>query len=134
AVGFRRAGRSAPDLVAVVVEDFRTGPTGAGIAHLPEIVGARDADDARIRQARDLLPQIISLVVVDIDGRGQLLLRQAELFGDEVPGELDGAILEIVAEREIAEHLEEGVMSRGVADIVEVVMFAHRTPAFLRGG
>src|SRR5207237_8036785 len=74
AVGFRRAGRSAPDLVAVVVEDFRTGPTGAGIAHLPEIVGARDADDARIRQARDLLPQIISLVVVDIDGRGQLLL------------------------------------------------------------
>src|SRR5204862_8319294 len=89
--------------------------------------------DARIRQARDLLPEIISLFVVDIDGRGQLLLRQAELFRDEVPGELDGAILEIVAEREIAEHLEEGVMSRGVADIVEVVMFAPRTHAFFGG-
>src|SRR5215470_6101774 len=55
AVGFRRARRSAPDLVAVVIEDFRAGPAGAGFAHLPEIVRTRDADDARLRQARDLL-------------------------------------------------------------------------------
>ncbi len=57
-----------------------------------------------------------------------------EFLGDEVPGELDGAILEVVAEREIAEHLEEGVVPRGVADIVEVVVLAAGAHAFLRRG
>jgi hypothetical protein len=36
----------------------------------------------------------------------------------------DRLVLEIVAEREIAEHLEEGVVPGGVADIVEIVMLA----------
>ena len=84
-------------------------------------------------QAGDLLPEIEGLVVVDVDGGGQLVLRQAEFPGDQVPGKLDGAVLEIVAEREVAEHLEEGVMPRGVADIVEVVVLAAGAHAFLRG-
>ena len=84
-------------------------------------------------QARDLLPQIEGFVVVDIDGRGQLVLRQTEILGDQVPGEFDRAILEIIAERKIAEHLKEGVMTRGVADIVEIVMLAAGAHAFLRG-
>jgi hypothetical protein len=46
---------------------------------------------------------------------------------------LDGDILEIVAEGKIAEHLEEGVMPRGIADIVEVVVLAARAHALLRG-
>ena len=50
------------------------------------------------------------------------------------PGEVDRPFLEIVAEREIAEHLEEGEVARGVADIVEVVMLAAGADAFLRGG
>ena len=84
-------------------------------------------------QARDLLPEVERLVVVDIDGDGQLVLRQAEFLGDQVPGELDRAVLEVVAEREVAEHLEEGVVARGVADIVEVVVLAAGAHAFLRG-
>ena len=71
-------------------------------------------------------------IVVDIDGDGQLVLRQAEFLGDQVPGQLDRAVLEVVAEREVAEHLEEGVMARGVADIVEVVVLAAGAHAFLR--
>src|SRR5262249_31968391 len=58
--------------------------------------------------------------------------RQAELFGDEVPGKLDGAVLEVIAEREVAEHLEEGVMARGVTHIVEIVVLAAGAHAFLR--
>ena len=69
-----------------------------------------------------------------IDGDHQPVRRQPEFLGDEIPGELDGAVLEIVAEREVAEHLEEGVMARGVADIVEVVVLAAGAHAFLRGG
>jgi hypothetical protein len=84
AVAFRlrRARRPAPDLVAVIVEDFRAGPARPGVAHLPEIIGTGDADDARLRQAGDLLPEIERLVVVDIDGRRQPFLRQAEFPGD----------------------------------------------------
>ena len=120
--------------VAVVVEDLRARAAGAGVAHRPEIVGAGDADDLAVGQAGDLLPQVEGLVVVDIDGDQQLVLRQAEFLGDQVPGELDRALLEIVAEREVAEHLEEGVVARGVADIVEVVVLAAGAHAFLRRG
>ena len=133
AVGVGRAGRAAGDLVAVVVEDLRARAAGAGVAHRPEIVVGGDADDARFRQAGDALPQAEGLVVVVIDGHPQPVLRQAEFLGDQVPGELDRQRLEIVAEREIAEHLEEGVMARGVADVVEVVVLAAGAHAFLRG-
>ena len=36
-------------------------------------------------------------------------------FGDELPGEGDRVFLEVVAEGEVAEHLEEGVVARGDA-------------------
>ena len=52
--------------------------------------------------------------------------------GDQVPGKLDRTLLEIVAEREIPEHLEEGEMAGGVADIVEIVVLAAGADAFLR--
>src|SRR5690606_28207933 len=42
--------------------------------------------------------------------------------------------LEIIAEREIAQHFEEGEMPRREADIVEVVVLAAGAHAFLRGG
>src|SRR3546814_20547746 len=45
----------------------------------------------------------------------------------------DRLVLEIVAEREVAEHLEEGVVPGGIADIVEVVVLAAGADAFLRG-
>ena len=67
-----------------------------------------------------------------IDGDGEPILGQAEFLGDEAPGELDRALLEIVAEGEVAEHLEEGVVARRVADILEVVVLAAGADAFLR--
>ena len=69
----------------------------------------------------------------EIDGDQQAVLRQPVLLGDQVPGELDRAVLEVVAEREIAEHLEEGVVAGGVADVLEVVVLAAGAHAFLRG-
>ncbi len=44
----------------------------------------------------------------------------------------DRVFLEIVAEGEIPQHLEEGVVARGVADIVEIVVLAAGADAFLR--
>ena len=133
AVGVRRAGRPAGNVVAVVVEDFRARAAGAGVAHRPEIVGAGDAQNFLVRQAGNLLPQLEGVVVVDIHGDQQPLRRNREILGDQLPGERDGALLEVVAEREVAQHLEEGVMARGIADIVEVVVLAAGAHAFLRG-
>ena len=56
AVGVGRAGRSAGNMRPVVVENLRAGAAGAEVTHLPEIVGAGDARDLALGQARDLLP------------------------------------------------------------------------------
>ncbi len=134
AVLLRAARRPTPDVLAAVDEDLRARAAGACIAHRPEIVRGRDADDAVVRKAGDLLPVARRLVVVVVDGDEQLVLLEPELLCDQLPGKLDRTLLEVVAEREIAEHLEESEMPRGVADIVEVVMLAAGAHAFLRGG
>ena len=71
AVLVRAAGRAAGDMLAVIVEDLRAGPARPVVAHRPEIVLGRDADDAAFGQAGDLLPQVEGFVVGVIDGRGQ---------------------------------------------------------------
>ena len=47
---------------------------------------------------------------------------------------MDRVTLEIIAEAEIAEHLEERMVTRGVADILEIVVLAAGAHATLRGG
>ena len=44
------------------------------------------------------------------------------------------SFLEVIAEGEVAEHLEEGVMPRSIADVVEVVVLAAGADALLAGG
>ena len=128
------AGRAAGDGRPVVVEDFRAGAARAGLAHGPEVVRGRDAYDALFRQARDLAPERVRLVILGKDRDQEALFRQAVVLRDKPPGELDRALLEVVAEREVAQHLEEGVVARGVADIIEVVVLAACAHAFLRRG
>ena len=132
AVGFRRAGRTAGDVIAVVVEDFRAGAAGAGVAHGPEIVGTGDAQNFLLGQPAYFFPKIEGIVVVDIDRRQQLVFGQSIFLRDQRPSELDRAFLEVVAEGEISQHLEKSMVARGVADIVEVVVFAAGAHAFLR--
>ena len=98
AVGIGRARRAAGDLVAMVVEDLRARAAGAGIAHLPEIVRGPDPDDLVVGEAGNLLPQAGGLVVVGVDGDEELVRLQAEFLGDQRPGQLDRAVLEVVAE------------------------------------
>ena len=69
-----------------------------------------------------------------IDGDHQARFVDRIIFGDQIPGEFNRAFFEVIAERKITEHLEKCVMPCRVADIVEVVMFAARTHAFLRRG
>ena len=126
------AGRPARDLVALVEEDLRAGPARPRVAHRPEIIARGDADDLVVGEACDLLPGAIGLLVVVVDGDHETLGLEAEIPGDELPGQRDGQLLEVVAEREVAQHLEEGVVPVGVADVVEVVVLAAGAHALLR--
>jgi hypothetical protein len=126
----------------VVVEDLGARTARAGVGHLPEIVRrvaralvVADADDALDRHADLLGPDVVRFVVLVIDGDPQLLFRQLVHGGQQLPGVLDRVALEVVAEAEIAQHLEEGVVARGVADVLEVVVLAAGAHAALhRGG
>ena len=117
---------------SVIVENLRTRPAGAHVAHGPEIVGTGDADDAIGGQAGDLAPQIERFIVVDIHRHRQPIGGQAEILGDQGPSMLDGNVLEIVAEREVAQHLEEGVMAPVVTDIFQIVVLAAGAHDLLR--
>src|SRR3569833_2134821 len=46
---------------------------------------------------------------------------------------MDSLTLEVVAEAEITQHLEESMMTRGIADIFQIIVFTTRAYATLRG-
>src|SRR3954451_19424281 len=82
AVLIRAAGRPARDVFAVVPEDLRARPAWAGIAHRPEIVGGRDADDLLLGQPGDLGPQPRRVLVLGVDRDQQPLAVEAVLAHD----------------------------------------------------
>src|SRR5690606_39001654 len=74
AVFLGRAGRAAPDVLAVVVADLGAGAARAGVAHRPEVVGGvgralvvADAHHALGRDADFLGPDVVGLVVGGVD-------------------------------------------------------------------
>src|SRR2546429_4942371 len=52
--------------------------------------------------------------------------------GEQFPAPFNRFLLEVISKRPVAKHLEEGVMIRVEADVVEVVMFAAGADALLR--
>ena len=85
-----------------------------------------------VRQAGHLFPDRGGVGVLGEDGDQQAVLRQAVVFGDEVPRIRDGVVLKVVAEAEIAKHFKKGVVAGGVANVVEVIVLPPRPHAFLR--
>ena len=65
-------------------------------------------------------PDLLGLVVALVDGDPQPVAVDAEHLGDQLPGVRDGLGLEVVAEAEVAEHLEERAVALGGADDVDV--------------
>ncbi len=83
------------------------------------------------RQADLVAPDRPGNLVVLV-GRGrQSLARDAEILGQELPRPVDRLALEVVAEAPVAEHLEEGVMARRAAHLLEVVVLAGHSQAAL---
>src|SRR5690606_3470059 len=114
AVRFAAAERFAP-----VVVDFRARAARPD-ADLPEVILLSEADDALFGQAHFTVPDVESLVVFNINRNPKPVLLQLQAFGDELPGPGDGFSLEIVAEREVAQHFKERVVPVGLAHVVDV--------------
>src|SRR3989441_1374235 len=114
-------------------QDLRAGPRRARLAHLPEVVLVAEPEDALVLHPGDLAPQPARLVVRVVDRDVDAVGRDAEprVARDPLPGVPDRLPLEVVAEGEVAEHLEEGVVAGGVPHLLEVVVLAPRADAFL---
>ena len=130
------AGRSRRELevlrnVRQVDVDLRAGAAGAGIGHLPEVVLLAEPVDATRGDPSDFAPERARLVVVLVNGDADMLDRDLQLLGDELPGKADRVALEVVAEREVAEHLEKGVVPCSVPHLFEVVVLAAGADALL---
>ena len=124
-------------LVAAEVVDLGAAAAGAGLAHLPEVLGEPELGDAVGRYER--LPDRVGLLVARDAGvpledrREQPFRRQVPHRRQQLPRKRDCVLLEVVAEGEVAEHLEERVMTQRGTDVVEVVVLAADTHARLRG-
>ena len=112
-------------LRAAVVEDLAAGTAGAGNAHVPVVVEPVAPDEPLLRDVGQLEPERLGLVVVLVDGGPELLRVESvaaalDRPGQQLPRIRDGVVLEVVAEREVAVHLEEGAVPAGLPDLVEV--------------
>ena len=119
---------------APVVVQLAGGAAGTGIAHGPEVGLLAHAQDALDRQADLVAPDAEGVVVVAEHRRHQPLPVDAVDAGQAVPGKVDRVALEVVAEGEVAQHLEEGVVARRGADLLQIVVLAADAHAFLAGG
>jgi len=124
---------------------FVSPSAGAGLAHHPEVVLLVPVDDVHFRVeaggAELLRPDVpgflvelgrIALGLVRLVDRGvEAVLREFPDLGDELPGEVDGLTLEVVAEGPVAQHLEERVVVGVETDVFEVVVLTARADALL---
>ena len=120
-------GPPAADILAPVVEHLRVGPARPWPADRPEVVGPRQPRDALGRHAlplpvldRDLVLAEPELRVACEDTAPDPVRVELHVLEHELPGEVDRALLEVLAEREVAEHLEEGQVVAVEPDHVDV--------------
>ncbi len=112
------------ELGAAVHVDLGAGAAGAGAAGGPEVVlHAHDLDMLGVHAL--VAPHGAGLLVIGERGHPQLLGVEAVAalvlgLGQQLVGVVDGLFLEVVAEREVAEHLEERAVAGGLAHLVDV--------------
>ena len=111
----------APPLRVEVPVQLGARATRAGGTRGPKVIRLVHALDAFLRDSDDVAPDGEGLVVLPEDGDEAACLVEAVLLRGEFPRVLDGFFLEVVAEGEVAEHLEEGVVPRGDAHVLDVV-------------
>ena len=116
-------------LLSAVIVDLTAGAART-CAMLPEVILFAEPVDALSRDPDLLVPDIVGLIILQIDRRIQSVRIQSDHFGQEFPRPVQGFSLEIISEGEIAQHLEEGSVTRCLADVLDIAC----TDALLTGG
>src|SRR4030081_26247 len=120
----RRTGRPARDSRPVVVENLAAGATRTRIAHSPEVRLLTKTSETLGWEANLLEPDVRRLIIITKHRDPKTRGIEFQPPREEVPREPDGIALEVVSKRKVAQHLEECVMPRGVADILQIVVLA----------
>ena len=114
-------------LLAPVPEDLGVRAARAGAADGPEVLDGRQRNDALGRHS-DPLPELdrvlvgpeLQLRVTGVHRDPDAIPVELHALLDELRRECDRALLEVLPEREVAEHLEEGQVMAVEPDIVDV--------------
>ncbi len=125
--GRRAIGLAAAVLLAPVVVQLGVRAARSGPAHRPEVLGGRQRHDPLDRHAdplpeldRDLVGTELELRIAGVHGHPDAVPVEPHVLPDELARELDRAFLEVLPEREVAEHLEERQVVAVEADLVDV--------------
>ena len=103
-----------------VIMDLRTGARSSFIARgTPPVVAVAVPVDALLWDSHLVPPDQECIVVIQMDSNEDPLRVQAELLGNQLPGEANCALFEVVADTEVAQHLEKGQVLV-VAHLVDV--------------
>ena len=108
-----------PVLRSPVEEDLRARATRSRLTHLPEVVLVEPLQTTS-EQAGYVAPESFGLVVRDVDRDPELLGVETQTLGEQLPRVSDRKILEVFAEAEVPQHLEEGHVPRRGADHIDV--------------
>ena len=127
--GVVRTGRV---LRADVVEQLGTRTARAGRAHRPKVLFV-EAADSRLRESDLVDPDAFGFVVADVYRNVEPCRVELEDLRDELPRPGDCLAFVIVAEAEVAEHLEERTVPSGTADALDIALGAGHPQAALHG-
>src|SRR6185503_9729638 len=115
---------------SLVEMQFRAGPTGSGIPHLPEVVLFIAPHDPPGGDSY-FFPQLVRFIVVAEDRHPHSILRQPDRLSQKFPAERDGVFLKIVAEGKVPQHFKERMVTSGITDVLQIVVLASCTKALL---
>ncbi len=128
-------------LRAAIVVNLAVGTARPNLGHFPEVFLAPEEQQVRFIKARLLAPGVRGFVVARHDAllvfkarRPQAALIQTPHLGQQLPRPRDGFLLVVVAERPVAQHLEERVVRRIAAHVVQIIVLARHAHALLRIG
>jgi hypothetical protein len=129
------------ELRAAFIVNLAVGTARPDLGHFPEVFLAPEEQQMRLVKARLLAPGVRGLVVARHHAllvfkarRPQAALVQTPHLGQQLPCPRDGFLFVVVAERPVAQHLEERMVRRVAAHIVEVIVLAGHAHALLRIG
>ena len=96
----------------------------------PEIVLFSEAENTLRRDSYLFVPDFKRLVVVQIDRRIQPVRIQSHYLCKEFPGPVKRFSFEVIAKREVAQHLKKRTVARGFSYVFNIA----GTDTFLAGG